>query len=265
MKHLQMSVTWSKFHSNVLDKLSRYPWFHKTLVVCGLGVCLLVSRVIYKAVNGKINKSPPQLYGLPVFGSLFTLFYYKNKFRESILPKYGDLVTYNILHFKYYKINDLNLASKLLSATGAGHRAKIVDQVYTNIGIEPDFSMINDDKKWSYRRKKFMQSLTKVLNSSTVETEITKILNTVTFNYLNSKLNENNQFLWYPRQSIRNITFNIIYYSLFGKILGMYADHDRMYCLFVHMFLFVVCCLFVVTDLKSTATAHVKCKFEKNI
>ena len=133
------------------------------------------------------------------------------------MPKYGDIVGYSLVNIKFYKLNDILLINKLFKL--ATQRAQIVSQAYLFAGIDPDFSLVNDDEKWSYRRKLLMQSLASTLNSRKVETEMNKILKEITYEYLDSNLSHGNgeQFLWYPRQCLRNVSFNVIYYSIFNK------------------------------------------------
>ena len=130
----------------------------------GACICsgLLVLRVLYKTFRGYINKSPPQLYGLPIIGSLLTTRIWKQTFLTKILPKYGDLVVYKNAGMTMYKINNANLCRKIF--TKIYEKPDIVSSVFTSIDIEPIFASANDDKNANIRRRIFMQSLAFILN-----------------------------------------------------------------------------------------------------
>ena len=162
----------SAYINDAINQLRNHPIFNKYFLVCGISVSLLISRILFKKWIGHINKSPPQLYGLPFIGSLFTMIIYQNSFRDKILPKYGDLVTYNIANIKYYKINEIGLAKKILNI--AKDRPYVIDTVFQKANVEPGLGSINNDRDWMYRRKKLMKSLTQVLNSSKLNDKLSK-------------------------------------------------------------------------------------------
>ena len=97
-----------------------------------------------------------------IIGSLVTTIIWKETFLAKILilPKYGELVTYNVVGRQVYKVNDAALMKQIFS--------KVIDRfliVTTLFGTnEPGFGSINENKKWEHRRKKFMQSLALILN-----------------------------------------------------------------------------------------------------
>ena len=217
----------------IVNTLKKNPRLRKWIAAGTIIAGLFTLRIARKGLIGAMSKSPPQLHGLPIVGSLFTMLIWKNEFREKLLPRYGDLVSYNLVNLKFYKINEINLLSKVFKL--AYRRPPTSALVFENVGAEPDFGEINNDnnKKWEYRRKKFMSSLTKVLNSARLDENLSKILEMVTFDHLDSQLmNDNlnlgsesksniNSFLLYPRELVRNITFNVIYLAMFGKILKL--------------------------------------------
>ena len=181
---------------------------------------LVIYRWIKHFVSIKYYKSPPiYTYNLPIIGSLFVVALYPKQLRCDILPKYGDIVGYSIANIKFYKLNDILLINKLFKL--ATQRPPLFSNTYLFAGIVPDVAICNEDEKWSYRRKLLMQSLIATLNSRKVEMEMNKILKEITYEYLDSNLSKtrssNKEFLWYPRSCLRNISFNVVYYSIFNK------------------------------------------------
>ena len=195
---------------------------NKWLICGGVLGGLIIYRWIKHIISIKYYKSPPiYTYNVPIVGSLFMFLLYPKQFRCDILPQYGDIVGYNIANIKFYKLNDVLLIHKLFKL--ATQRPAILANTYLFAGITPDVGLCNEDGRWSYRRKLLMQSLITTLNSRKVEMEMNKILKEITYEYLDSNLskttfnNNDKQFLWYPRRCLRNISFNVIYYSIFNK------------------------------------------------
>ena len=193
---------------------------NKWLIFGGVLGGLVIYRWIKHFISIKYYKSPPiYTYNLPIIGSLFVLALYPKQFRCDILPKYGDIVGYNVANIKFYKLNDILLTNKVFKLVT--ERPAMISDMYLFAGVEPDVAVCNEDKKWSYRRKLLMQSLIATLNSRKVEMEMNKILKEITYEYLDSNLSKttshNKEFLWYPRRCLRNISFNVIYYSIFNK------------------------------------------------
>ena len=101
--------------------------------------------------------------------------------------------------------------------------------MYEFAEMENTIASLNDSE-WEYRRKFFIKSLSMVLNKSRLEYNICKILQSITYEYLDSKLSDtsndidininndcNKHCVWYPRECLRNISFNVIYLALFNK------------------------------------------------
>ena len=114
--------------------------------------------MVYKSLRAKLDKSPPQLHGLPIIGSLLTMIVWKKTFLTKIIPKYGDIVIYDIPGMKLCKINDVNLAKKVLFKIY--DRPDMLSFIFNSLDIEPWFVNINHN----IRRQKFAQSLAFILN-----------------------------------------------------------------------------------------------------
>lgn len=85
--------------------------------VCTLGIITtwLYLRLAWRKWRTKMAKQPPEIYGLPIIGSFITLLIHKENFATSILPKYGDIVTYHLGSMQCYKLNDVELISKVFT------------------------------------------------------------------------------------------------------------------------------------------------------
>lgn len=220
-----------KYVRPLVKEVEDRTFLGKCFIVGGISTGLLFCWFGYKTFAYSINryyyKSPPQLFGLPVIGSLLTMLIYKENFAMKILPKYGDLVKYNIVNINYYKINDVQLSKKLFDVAKdrpqAGKIAFKVANLETPFGVLPQ-------KESLYRRKIMVNHFSKLLDTSTIDANICKILQEITYEYLdkilarskNSKSNSNsnsNEILWYPRDCVRNATFNVIYLAMFNKML----------------------------------------------
>ena len=205
--------------SQIAVKLDLHPKLVKPLSFCAISFGLILVWYGYKKSLSIYYKSPPEHYGLPLFGSLITMLIYKDNFKLSILPKYGKLVKYNIGTLSYYNIIDISLAHKILDI--AKDRPSIANKLYEIANVTPNFASINENKNWQYRRKLMMNIFVKQLNMKQLDYNICKILKTITYEYLDLKLlkskqnNGSNYYIGYPRECIRNSTFNTLYLSMF--------------------------------------------------
>ena len=198
---------------------------------CGIAGVLLL-RYAIKKIRGKILKQPPQLYGLPFIGSLFTLLLLKNKFNYQLSPQYGDILYYEILGAKFYRIQDTMLLRKVYDKALNRHPTHLEkDHLFTKIAnVQEMATSMNHSKDHKMRRNLFIHSLTRMLNSSRLQLSLSKVMKSVTYSYLDLKLtNNNDNYLWYSRELIRNLTFNTMYLTLFDKILDINDDLFKQY------------------------------------
>ena len=190
------------------------------MIGCGVGVGLLIFWFGYKkcvfTISGYYHKAPPSLYGLPFIGSLITMLIYKENFALKVLPRYGDLVYYNIGSLNYYKINSVALSRKLFDV--AKDRPSVGKIMFKIANVEAPFGVLTH-QEGLYRRKKVVNHISKLLDSSTVDANICKILQEITYEYLDNLLLNKTNDLWYPRDCIRNASFNTIFLAMFNKIL----------------------------------------------
>ena len=208
---------------------TQHPRVFQMLVGCGVCATILALRVVWIKVHNIIQKSPPQLYGLPFIGSLLTMIIWKNDFSRKLLPRYGDIVSFNVGSLKMYEINDLELMQAMFAT--ANDRSSLFRFPFESNGVIPGVAVINNDEEWSFRRKAIMTSIVRLLNKSKLEENIPKILQTITYKELDSNLDlsldnnnsniniNNSKYLWYPRECVRNAAFNVIYSAMFGKSL----------------------------------------------
>ena len=195
-------------------------WQVKSCIIFGGCAVFLILRRLYMTISAKIYKRPPQLYGLPVVGSLITMKIWKNDFECKILPKYGDIVMYNYGPKKMYAINDLQLLHVVLRK--AIDRIPETANMFVSHNKEIPMAFANNDRDWAHRRKIAMASISQVINKKELEERMSVILQKITFQELNSLLlkdnnNGNGCAIWYPRKCLRNVAFNVIYFASFGK------------------------------------------------
>ena len=205
------------------------PWMVKTGIMFGGCTAFLILRRIIMGIEGKINKRPPQLYGLPIVGSVFTMIIWNHEFGRRLLPKYGDIVMYNQGPFRMYAINDMQLLNCVFSK--ATDRRAVDGTVFSHFGYEVPLVAVNNDRDWAIRRKTAMASMAKVISKKELEEQISVVLQEITFQELNSLLNNsndnnNNHAVWYPRNFVRNAVFNVLYFALFGKSSAL---NDEIY------------------------------------
>ena len=111
----QLSLDWFQ---TVQSKGPMFKW----LSIMGIGGCLLVLRIVYKKVEGKIYKYPPQMYGIPVFGSILTMLIWQHSWSTKIQPSYGDILRYNLGSLTMHKINNAQLCRPVF------HKANAIDR-----------------------------------------------------------------------------------------------------------------------------------------
>ena len=200
-------------------------------IVCGLSIL----RILYLKLQTKIYHYPPQLYGLPFIGSFATLWIWKSKFRTSILPKYGDVVKYNIGPLSFVKINDIKLGRKIFDI--ALDRAELFQSIFTNAGVKPFFAFENGHA-WSTRRKEIASGLTTMLQKSQVDANISHVLKNIIYEELDKRLDESNngEIMWNPHKFLVNIAFNTIFLALFNKTLKLDDPIFDEYCRCVTVF-----------------------------
>ena len=214
----------------LLLQLSGNKWF-KAACIAG---CILSLRSIYLYIKYKINKYPPSLHGIPFIGSLLTMLIWNHNFNLQLLPKYGDIVHFNIGNLPFYKINDVDLAYKVYFK--ALNRPPMYETSFHLSKVEPTVGVINEDKQWSKRRKIMISNLNKTLNSRIVENNISKIFSTITCHEIDLMLLKGENHI-YTKDLFINASFNSIYLAVFGKMLQpndpLYKEYiDSIYCFF---------------------------------
>ena len=195
-----------------------------------LGGCIIGAFVAYgfgKYIYlSKFCKSPPvYFYNFPVIGSFMTMILWPKEFRLNILPRYGDIVRYNIGTFRFYKINNADAAYKIYKIVT--DRPEIVERIYTAVGLEPDLLVASHDRYWKQRRAMLMQSLSTLLSKSRVESNLVEIIENVTYEYLDNKISESGnsgEYLWYPRAATTNIAFNEVYSAMVNKYFKLDSE-----------------------------------------
>ena len=207
-------ITAEKFVSNCKDWFNAQPWF----IQCGLiigGCCLTiycnhnVCAVVYRRYYGY----PAGPIGIPYFGSLFTVLYYKQQtFNLKLLPSYGPITMHAIGSTNVLTINDVNLVKAVL------HNRACVERPSAFCNLFPKHSAISspfvfNNEKWYLRRLLLLNGMNKIANNKYIEKNLNNnILNKILYVRIEEHLHE----AWMLSSDIKNISFNIMFSAIFG-------------------------------------------------
>ena len=152
--------------TKLFDKVVRawrkpHVW-SKFVAVIGCATSILVLRLITKKVTGKMYKYPPQLYGLPIIGSLLTMQIYKGSFLLDLIPSYGDLVRYNVGGVVAHHINNAELVKKVFAK--AMDRNKTPQTMMRSYDITLGVPILDNGSDHNLRRRIIMKSFNKLLD-----------------------------------------------------------------------------------------------------
>ena len=110
----------------------RLTLLQKCSLATGVCVSLLLLRNIFHRVYRKIYKYPPGLFGIPYFGSFFTVaFYQDDYFLSKILPKYGPITMFRIGNTNMISINDATLVQTILEHKASTERPPQLADLFT--------------------------------------------------------------------------------------------------------------------------------------
>ena len=224
-----LSVAYKLWKDTAKKLLISYPLLKKSVAVAGIGCCLLVLRNVFIYIRRKWHKHPPTLYGLPIFGSLFTMLHHGSKFNTHILPKYGPIVCHHIGSIftpSNITINDANLIKAIMQSKYCLDRPKFTQDIFTFQENQKvyQFTMINGEK-WSQRRRFIVNSMTSMLNNKHIELELDSMLNHYCYPSIEKILAQNGgvKAEWYPKKDIK---FGL-FYVLFNGLFGMFNNNNN--------------------------------------
>ena len=146
---------------SALDLFTSSNFLVKCTSVVAIGASLLALRILLKTLKQTALKYPPQIYGLPIFGSLFTKIFWEEQLIHEILPSYGDIVLYNIGFNKQICINNVNLINAIFNKIDNRHPT--MAKMFKSYKIEPPVSVINnnlnDPQNQTFRRNAILNNL----------------------------------------------------------------------------------------------------------
>ena len=87
----------------------------KLVVVTGATTACLFLRYFYLSASNRHHKYVPALYGVPIFGSMFTMAIHDDNFFSNIVPKYGPLLSFKLGALHWISVNDPKLIEAMFS------------------------------------------------------------------------------------------------------------------------------------------------------
>ena len=126
----QVSTEWIKFVSLLHPKLLKIP--KNFWLASGICVSVVLLRNVFNRIYRKIYKYPPGLFGIPYFGSFFTLAAYgDDKFYTKLMPKYGPIAMFNVGNTSMICINDANLIQTMYNSNYCLKRPQPMTQLFS--------------------------------------------------------------------------------------------------------------------------------------
>lgn len=139
----QITTEWAKFLSDLDPKLLEI--FKKFSLATGICLSLLLLRNVFNRIYRRIYKYPPGLFGIPYFGSFFTLAAYgDDKFYTKLIPKYGPITMFDVGNTSMISINDANLIQTMYNSNYCLQRPQLMTQLFSLTGKTAcEFSFTN--------------------------------------------------------------------------------------------------------------------------
>lgn len=220
-----------KQHEYLRDMLSdvfeKYPKFSKkVLIPCSIGIATTIGTLIFRRLwmrfQRKRHHIPPGLYGVPIFGSFFTMLIHKSDFNRKILPSYGPISSYTFGNQLFIIINDSNLLKKCFKSNYLVNRPSGTQRLITQVFGFASISTANDNNKdkWTERRKIIQTAVISTANKNFMDSNVKYLMNEFLFKKLDNLYFRNNSTedrLWYSKMDMRNASFNLIVGALFGN------------------------------------------------
>ena len=126
--HLRMDAIrqyWDQLQPKIqqlLDVAQENPILKKVVIFAGITASFMTIRWIYLTIYHKKYKSVPTLFGVPVFGSLFTAAYYGKEFLNKLLPSYGPISKFYFAKVPVTIISDQKLMREIFKSQLALNR-----------------------------------------------------------------------------------------------------------------------------------------------
>ena len=130
-------------------------------VLASVGALWVVRRLSIKG-HVLLYKSPPYYPSIPFIGPLYLFMFQLDQLMTKILPKYGDLVEFNMLGIKYCVINNPTILAKIYQKADLRDQTQIT--FWEKFAVEVPVVASNYQHQWQTRRKILMQNITKLVN-----------------------------------------------------------------------------------------------------
>ena len=212
----------------------KHPTWSRVCLVLGTLTTAWFIRDKIISRQRRLSKLPPGMNGVPVLGSWLTAILFHKTYHSEIIPKYGAITTLRVGSRNLeFIINDCDLLRGLFDK--AFDRAPAYGSIFKECDAICDITGANEDEYWSFRRKTLMTYLTRILSKETLNQHMNNIFKSNISKEIDKLIdnnNNNNKYgIWYPSQDIQNITFNVIYFALFGQVLDVkdekYLEYDN--------------------------------------
>ena len=161
LRHGVKSVKRELKGSPWLTWLSQFsPLTQKLIIGTSVTFSLLIVHQVYSKFYCWKNRVPPGLFGVPYFGSMFTLMVFQKRFHSKILPKYGPITYYKIGQTEMLTLNDALLIQTIFKHETCRNRPKWLQNVFTkSLGHYQVSIAATNGPQWSQRRKNIVNGI----------------------------------------------------------------------------------------------------------
>eukprot|EP01084_Bolivina_argentea_P303021 523114_1 len=185
----------------------QYPTTAKSLKYLTMLCSALYARKICIKLFRKFRHYPPGPVGIPFFGCFWNVGIYPFYFFTYIAQQYGDIVSVPLFWNSSIYINDPKLVHEIFRDSKLNNRF-IANNPLRKIAA---FDLTNGPE-WKKRRRFLHTSLVDLTKTSFIVENMKKSFH----NHIYQIFESNENYLWYPRQSIAFNSLNMIFSSMFG-------------------------------------------------
>ena len=186
--------------------------------VASIGAFAYLLRVIRLVYRRRVCKMPPGPIGLPIFGSVLTVFAGRNYLYETA-PSFGPIFYCEWGALPIYTINDHKLIHAIFGNKLSQNRPSFFCDNYKDSGnykrIEASFADVNNDNLWHLRRKYMLKSIIAIANREFVRKQINTLLTSFMYDTLDKLAIDGSK--WHPKEDLRHASFNIVFGAIFGE------------------------------------------------
>eukprot|EP01084_Bolivina_argentea_P051081 93956_1 len=197
-------------------------WFTKCVaVICG--ICII--KRLYLRLYYRYFNYPSCKLGLPICGCYFDLKKNGKKFLYSLGNNYGSIVMISMGIQSHIYINDSKVAQKLLKNSQLFNRP-----IFHNFDSNYFSFTFLSGTQWMKRRGFINKTFLKLAKSSIILQCTRRAMRKYVFCEIEEHIKNNK--IWYPKSCVNYLSFNTIFYLLFGveieKNEGMYTSYIKI-------------------------------------